>query len=252
MRLTVTFQALDFPVELPLSYNYAVQSFIYHHISSNLADFLHNKGYRYEKRVYRLFTFSRLTGKYKIEEKDGKIVFTEPFKLQISSPVSDFLQEFAETLARSQDVIIKGNHLIVSSIEVHFSPPPTSSALIRMLSPVTIYSTLLTPNGKKKVYYYSPFEPEFSQLIQKNLIKKYVSFYNKTPTSDDFKIFPVKVNKGSEKIIRYTPKKGPETIVKGWMGVYRIQGNPELIALAYDAGLGSKSPQGFGMFDILN
>lgn len=251
MRLTITLQALNFPVKFPLHYNYAIQGFIYHHISTNLADFLHERGYRYEKRVYRLFTFSRLMGKYKIEKESGKIAFAEPFKFQISSPLNEFLQEFAETLARCPDVSIEENSLIVSSIEVQFSPPPISSALIRMLSPVTVYSTLSTCDGKKKTYYYSPFEKEFSQLIQKNLVKKYRAFYDTLPASDEFKISPVKVNKGSEKIIRYTPKKGPDTIIKGWMGIYKIEGNPELIALAYDAGIGSKNSQGFGMFEIV-
>jgi len=35
------------------------------------------------------------------------------------------------------------------------------------------------------------------------------------------------------------------------MGIYKLKGGPELIHLVYDAGLGAKNPQGFGMFEIV-
>lgn len=251
MRLTITLQKLSFQsgIRLPLHYNYALQGFIYAHLSTHLAHFLHDKGYRYKKRVYRLFTFSRLFGQFQI--KKDTIVFTGPIRFQISSPLNDLLEEFAETLARVPEVSIENNPLLVSSIEVHFSPLVSSLEIIRMLSPITIYSTLSTPDGKKKTYYFSPFEKEFTRLTRENIFKKYLSFYDKKPSSDEFKISALKVNKNSEKIIKYTPKEGPYTIVKGWMGVYKLEGNPELIRFAYDTGLGAKTSQGFGMFELI-
>ncbi|MEA1964241.1 MAG: CRISPR-associated endoribonuclease Cas6 [Candidatus Aerophobetes bacterium] len=62
----------------------------------------------------------------------------------------------------------------------------------------------------------------------------------------NFSIKPFKINKQSEKIIKYK-----STIIKAWMETCNLKGNPELISLAYDAGLDSKNPQGFGMFEIL-
>lgn len=252
MRLTITFQTLDSQTEvkLPLHYNYSLQGFIYRHISDYLANFLHSKGYRHEKRVFRLFTFSRIYGKFCI--KKDTIIFVAPIKLQVSSPLDDFLQEFAETLARVPEVSIDNNSLMVSSIEVHFSPIPTSYQLIRMLTPVTIYSTLLTAEGKKRTYYYSPFEKDFSLLIQKNICKKYISFYKRKPAVEKFTITAQKVNKSSEKILKYTPPKSPYVIIKGWMGEYSLEGNPELIRFAYDAGIGGKNSQGFGMFEMVD
>ncbi|RLI91606.1 MAG: hypothetical protein DRO89_03615 [Candidatus Altiarchaeales archaeon] len=38
-----------------------------------------------------------------------------------------------------------------------------------MLSPLTVYSTLTTGDGKKKTYYYSHYEPDFEELIDRNL-----------------------------------------------------------------------------------
>jgi len=51
---------------------------------------------------------------------------------------------------------------------------------------------------------------------------------------------------GNQKVISY---KG--TVIKGWMGIYELRGDRELMKLVYDTGLGGKNPQGFGCFEIL-
>ncbi|MBC7189418.1 hypothetical protein H5U35_04285, partial [Candidatus Aerophobetes bacterium] len=51
---------------------------------------------------------------------------------------------------------------------------------------------------------------------------------------------------------KYTPGKSSYTLIKGWMGTYRLEGNPELIKFSYDAGLGAKNSQGFGMYEVVN
>ncbi|MEA1913641.1 MAG: hypothetical protein U9N06_07465 [candidate division WOR-3 bacterium] len=63
MRIRIQFLPVDENVEIPVNYNYLVQSFIYHNISEKLSVFLHNKGYKYGKRLFKMFTFSRLLGK---------------------------------------------------------------------------------------------------------------------------------------------------------------------------------------------
>jgi len=35
------------------------------------------------------------------------------------------------------------------------------------------------------------------------------------------------------------------------MGIYEIKGNPEVIVLSYDTGLGAKNSQGFGCWEKL-
>jgi CRISPR-associated endoribonuclease Cas6 len=42
------------------------------------------------------------------------------------------------------------------------------------------------------------------------------------------------------------------TVIKGYTGIYRLTGSPELIKVTYDAGLGAKSSEGFGMWEIWN
>jgi len=183
MRLTITFQSPDLSscIKLPLHYNYALQGFIYNHISSHLAEFLHNRGYSFERRVFKLFTFSRIFGRYRLDKEKRLISFSSPVKFQLSSPLDDFIQEFAETLARSPDVSLEGNSLVVSSIEVHFSPHIRSPVIIKMLSPLTCYSTFLTGEGKKKTYYFSPLRKNFPGLLKKILLKNMWLFIRKNP-----------------------------------------------------------------------
>jgi len=251
MRLNITFTPLqEKEITLPLNYNYGLQSFIYRHISEKLATFFHDKGYLVGKRRFKLFTFSRLSGKFKIDFSQEEITFTGPFHFYVSSPINDFIQQFAEDLIKTGEVKLFKEPFVITSIEVNPAPLMQSPLIIKMLSPLTVYSTLFSTQGKKKTYYYSPFEKEFSKLIKENLIKKYRAFYKAIPSNDDFIITRVKVTKNSEKIIKYTPEKGSYTVIKGWMGLYKLQGNPELIYLGYEAGLGSKNPQGFGMFEI--
>lgn len=240
---------------LPLHYNHGLQSFIYRHISPELADFLHKEGYSLGKRKFKLFTFSRLLGKYHINSREEKIIFSGSTSFYLSSPKEKFIQQFAETLLKSPEVRLFRDSFIISSIEVYPQPSTQSDVTIRMLSPVTIYSTLFSASGKKKTYYYSPFEKEFSQLIRANILKKYQALYgtpyNEKSNRSHFQISPQKVSQNSEKKIKYIPSSGSYTLIKAWLGTYRIRGDPKLISLAYDSGLGSKNSQGFGMFEIL-
>lgn len=242
MRLTLSFIG-EGETEFPIYYNELIQGFIYRNIDRNLARFFHDKGLRCGKRVFRFFTFSRIFGKAKLE--NNRIKFSSPFKLVISSYFNEFLQSLAENLIKMEEVKIGNNILRLESIHVNFTPKIENEAKIKMLSPVTVYSTLTTPDRRKKTYFYNPKEREFPELIKENIIKKYFALFNKKPPSDEFLIEPLKVTKADEKIVIY---KG--FIIKGWMGKYKLKGEPELLKLAYDVGIGSKNSQGFGCFEV--
>lgn len=244
MRLTFRFTK-EGVLRLPLFYNHLIQGMIYDNLDQSLANDLHDKGFSYEKRSFKLFTFSRILGRYRLI--DDKIEIISPFRLVVSSPVEEILRSLAENLVRKSEINFGSDSAFLEAVNVHFAPEISENTVIRMLSPVTTYSTLTAGDGKKKTYYYNPYEKEFSELIRRNLVKKYVAIYEKEPRSKEFEITPVGVKQKDEKIIKY---KG--FIIKAWMGKFRIRGNPELIKLAYDTGLGSKNSQGFGCFDLVD
>jgi len=239
MRIQISLQGKNKDLIFPLSYNPLIQAAVYNNISSKLSKFLHDQGFLYEKRHFKLFTFSRLFGRYKII--DNEICFEPEINFYVSSPIDQVIKEIAETLLKNGFLILGQNKLEVVNIYFPKMPNITNKVKIRMLSPVTIYSTLLTPDGKKKTYYYSPFEEEFRNLISSNAKKKYFLLFHKVIKSG-IRIEPVKVR---EVIVVYK-----NIVVKGWLGIFELEGSKKLIKTVYDAGLGSKNSQGFGMFDL--
>jgi len=235
------------PIRLPIQYNSILQGMIYDNISPELAHQLHDIGYPYGKRSFKLFTFSNISGTYRLDRGKSEIVFAPPIRVLISSPIERFIYELGYSMLINDGLRLGDNHVKLANMNVPPEPEIQSSELIGMLSPMTVYSTLKTHDGRSKTYYYSPFEDEFSQLIESNLKKKYSLIYGTEPNeSQTVSIEPVKVDKRSEKILKY---KG--TVIKAWRGVYTIEGDPELIKVGYDAGLGSKNSQGFGCFKFI-
>ncbi|MCD6319692.1 MAG: CRISPR-associated endoribonuclease Cas6 [Candidatus Desulfofervidaceae bacterium] len=234
------------PFILPKSHNHILQGFIYSLLEPTLRKHLHQNGYVYGKRKFKLFTFSRLLGKVR-NTKDG-FEFYPPLRLVISSAKDEILQSLTEGLLKKENLFLYKAKIYLESINILPKPLFSKSILIKMLSPVTTYSTLRKLDGKKKVYYYSPFESEFNELIKENLRKKYELVFGKKLTTEfDFKISPKKVKPSDQKIIIY---KG--TVIKAWMGIYKLEGTPEVIGLSYDTGLGAKNSQGFGCWEKLS
>lgn len=250
MRVEISIQAQG-SVTVPYSYNHIVQGFIYMLLDPVLRRTLHEEGYAYEKRKFRLFTFSRLMGKFRA--RDNSLEFSPPVKLHVSSPKSDILRSLTEGLFKKDKFALGSNDVFVESINVLAKPDFKDFPVIKILSPMTVYSTLTKADGAKKTYYYSPFEKEFGLLIKNNLLKKYEAAFNKNPEGKDFSIVPYKVRPSDEKVILYARHRDSQvkpTVIKAWMGLYKIEGDRELVELAYDAGLGSKNSQGFGCWEV--
>jgi len=249
MRVTIEFNS-DNDFKLPVQHNHLIQSFIYGSISKGLANMLHERGFEIEKRRFKLFTFSRIQGSFRIDKRKDTIIFHSPFRLVISSALKQFVEELGSEMVRKERLKIGRNVLKINSIQISKKKLSYKNR-IKMLSPVTIYSTLKKADGRKKTYYYSPYEKEFSQLISENAYKKFKALHpdgNKSsPPRGGIEIVPVSVNPGNQKIINYRG-----TIIKGWTGIYELGGDPVLMELVYDAGLGGKNSQGFGCFEISN
>jgi CRISPR-associated endoribonuclease Cas6 len=244
LRIKINFEAhKKNRLEFPVHYNYLIQGFIYRNLTKKIASRVHNQGFKHGKREFRMFTFSRLFGRFQF--KNGNIIYEGRCTLWIASPITEILESFASSLARKGRFKIGKSYCQVTSIEVPFSEDYDTGVLVRTLSPITVYSTLMTGDKHRKTYYYTPFESDFSRLIKDNLLKKYILLNNgKANKRLNFSIIPEKVSKRNEHIIYYK-----ETVVKAWSGIYKLRGSKELIKIAFDCGLGSKNSQGFGMVE---
>ncbi len=247
MRIIFQFSKLKGVFYFPIDYNQILQGFIYNSLSKHKADFLHNTGFKSGSRTFRLFAFSRLLGKYRLDKREKKLIFYDNISFIFSTPVNYIIEDLASNLMKNIDVRLGSNECALTSITVEKPPKFDKENIIKMISPIVVYSTLQKQDGSKKVYYYNPRERDFSNLISENLRKKYFAFTGKDPNKMKIEIKPYKVNKRNLEIIKFK-----NFIMNGWMGLYKISGSKTLMKLAYDTGLGSKNSQGFGVFELVN
>jgi len=244
MQLELTIAPIGEAIILPLHYHHALQGFIYRNLGEGLATRIHDHGYSWGKRRLKMFVFSRILKKGK--RIGEEIRFSGSIRIRIGSPFTAFLESLVETLLKKGRLRLGSSWVGIEAIEILPRPVFENGIKIRAISPITVYSTLRKPDGKKKTYYYSPFEREFSELIGANLKKKFEIVHEKEPVRMDFLLKPERVD-GRNLVI--TSFRG--TIIKAWSGIYRLSGEKKILELAYDCGLGSKNSQGFGMIEVL-
>lgn len=235
-------------ISLPIHYNSAVQGFIYSNLDEAVAHRFHNGGLSLGKRSFHLFTFSRLMGQYRISS--GRILFTEPVELYVGSVCEELLHSLAMHLLTKESVRIGTEFCRLLALEVEETPPYARPVLVRALSPITVYSTLVAGDGRKKTYYYDPMEKEWEDRVLASLFRKAKALgweEERLKMLEDARIQPKKVGKKDLCIVKYR-----STVIKGWTGLYELDLPEPFFFLAYDSGLGSKNPQGFGMVQVVN
>jgi len=264
MRLRLQLETETGLLKVPVHYNQLLQGLVYDHLSRSLADRVHTQGFQHEKRQFRMFTFSRLVGRTRLRRNangSNDIEFAGPVSFWLASPETDILESFASHIVREGQVRLGDADCRVSAVEVPFAEIPGNQVTVRTLSPITVYSTLLTADGRKKTYYYAPQEREFSEQIGANLVKKRAAMAaaypgsgypgngypgTREPTHQDtaVRLAPIRITSRDSHIIIYRG-----IVVKAWSGIYELKGPPDLLRLAFDCGLGAKNSQGFGMIE---
>jgi len=224
------------PIILPLPYNHILQGFIYKTLDNELADFLHSKGYG-TGRKFKLFACSNIMGNADI--KSDSIQFGRKIKIEISSPVNELCESFANGLFKKK-LSLGSNDVEVSSIKIDRQEVCGNNIKVISLSPIVAYSTLLKPDGRKYTCYFQPGDPEFQRIASENLRKKFTAYTTNPAPSDDLSFIPLTQPKLN--IIKYK-----NTVIKGYSCKLELQGPKELLQTAIDAGLGSKNSQCFGL-----
>jgi CRISPR-associated endoribonuclease Cas6 len=106
-----------------------------------------------------------------------------------------------------------------------------------------VYKTIEKEDGKKITQYFFPEDPEFKDLVKENIRKKY-SVIKETDLNDfEFDIKPLGYKK---KIIKYK-----NFVIKAVDGEFELKIQPKILETVYDAGIGAKNSQGFGMIKII-
>lgn len=229
-------------ITLPFSYNSIIQAVLYRFINEEAyGQFMHNKGYTYNKRSFKLFSFSSISKKpVSIDKEHKKFVFSNEISFYVSSINNEFFNFVLNSIVNMEEILnLGGNDVSISRLDI-IEQDTSVGGIVKTLSPITVYSTFEKPAGGKVIHYYSPYELEFAELVRNNLLNKYRALYENEPENSNFTIKA----KGRviEKVIPYK-----SSLVKGYSGMFDMEGSPELIGMAFCSGLGSKNSQGFGL-----
>ena len=248
---------LDKPLTLTKGYRDMLRGTLYQLLEKQNVDFsgfIHNSGFRYGKRKYKLFSFSDVSGSF--ETKRGKCIFADEASFVIRSVEPFFGYAIKNELL--QNGIRLGNH-VYKNVEVKSSNPTIEKkeVAITMISPICVYKTEDESNSasdhkrkkrrKKKKLCFGPDSEEFYSLIKSNFRRKYEACFGEAPLSDIEIEYMVD---GDSCEPEYTEiKDGSDTLI-AWYGDYLLRGERKYLDFLYQTGLGSKNSKGLGLFDV--
>ena len=251
MRIKITCN-IDEGIRLPINYNYFLTGVIYQFLKKSdpeYAHFLHQDGYEQENRRFKLFTFSQLMAKRR-EIRGEQIHFRSPLTWCVSSSQEPFLENFAAALMQTGTLQIEHHRLRVQDVEVLRQPRFGAQMTLRCLSPITM-STKRERDDQLVAHYCLPDDPQFSELVRQNLIRKYEAVYRHPPQEKSFAMTFDQgyIDKREGRVTRLVDFKG--TKIRGVVSPFHVIGAPELIRIGYECGFGDKNSMGFGMVEVL-
>ena len=240
MRIRIIHE-LDSPLVLPIAYHHILQSIVYECLKKADGSFgkLHDNGYQYGSREFRLFSFSEIEGPHKII--DRTIVFYDCVSWIVSSCNSEMIEKIRDYI-KENGINYNGQYYrnIVCSLDSESIND--KKIIINMISPIIAYRT--DPGTNKKIYY-SPFDKDFYELVNDNFARKYKAFTGSYPLSIP-KLEVLNVNKRDKCVTKF---KG--IYLSGYRCLYLLTGEIKYLRFLYDVGLGSSNSQGFGLFEAI-
>lgn len=239
MKYILTFYSQE-PVMVPESYNKILQAALLFWLGNRgYASFLHDRGYQRDKRSFKLYTFSEIMGESFYHREKRKRIFTGPVQICLTFYSDEGHQVIAEAVERRRSLRLGNNYLQL--VDCRLVMEEYRNCVVETLSPVTIHSTLTTGDGRKKTYFYSPTEKDFSGMLRDNLLRKYKAYYGAEPENTDFKILPDTSGRLREIKTYYSGFQ-----IRAWKGRFKLYGSAEMIELALLSGIGARNSIGFG------
>ncbi|EOS61180.1 CRISPR-associated endoribonuclease cas6 [Firmicutes bacterium M10-2] len=226
-------------IELPVNYQAIVQGLIYSAFSKEgYGKFLHDEGYRGEKRKFKMFVFSNLFGKFRLEDK--KLIYENYVEFYIGSQSERFVQQVYEFFIHQECVKLGINKLKVDTIQIENLPyfSEKKNVWIQMLSPVTAYKV----NEDGKFVYYKPTDPEFEEMCIQNLEEK-ARAWNMKEFSAQLKIQEIEFEK--KRIAHFK-----NTFYITYMTKMKVLVDYPTLLLLWNTGMSSKGSAGFGMIRV--
>lgn len=261
MRLKLTLQHYPNQV-LPVNYQYLIASWIYRTLgnaNSEYATRLHEEGYDFAGKTYKLFTYSTLHPKwFDLNKRAETFTLAQgPTELVLSFHMQDALQHFVVGLFKDQRFSLESGRRFRADFEItgiETLPKPTFHKTMRFR---TITPICLSRNeeGKTHAQYLPPELPEYGELLIQNLMRKYrAAFADVAATSDmpNLEYFAYSntsfhlLNRPKSKLLAIKGVK-----MRGWLFDFELTAPRELLEVGYFGGFGvGCSGLGMGMVRI--
>lgn len=216
-------------------YNYYLQSLFYKTLPPKVRKSLHDIGVEEGPRRFKMFTFSRLYGDYR---REGELLFYKDFVyFAFSSAIDEVIRHVYEYLQESPEFTIDKARFVVDKVLVKgFDKELAKKGLFYTLSPVVV-----TKKSGERSKYLFPHQLEYDYLIRLNAERKVLAFTGKVYKTK----LDVRVEEWRRAVVRYK-----RTRVEGVTGKFKLSGPLTMLKVIYDAGLGVKNSQGFGMLEF--
>jgi len=144
MRIKIEFIG-EGEIKLPVGFNKYLQALIYTHLDKADANWLHEQGFIFEKRHFRLFVFSSILEKGVFDKETRIFTFPQKISFYLASPVDWIIEQVATNLIKTKEVNLGPYKLQVLSIGV-IKPQKitTDNIKIRAITPIEVHSTFIT------------------------------------------------------------------------------------------------------------
>jgi CRISPR-associated endoribonuclease Cas6 len=241
-----------------MDYQYYISAWIYKVLKQAdkpFAEFLHNKGYGDQNKLYKLFCFSRLNfGKPKLwkTEKLFEIPANE-LKLKLSFDVSEAAANFIKGLFMQQEFFLgnrfNGIDLKVTSVEALPEPQFNTLQQYRFITPCVVsIKTGKTPLPQ----YLMPDDTRFdyTALLKKHWTEKLTNTRQANIETGEINLVIDKTYKKNGYVIK--PGTPEQTRVIGSLFDFTLEAPVCIHQIIWNAGTCEKSSSGFGWVEFSN
>lgn len=270
MRLQLTLRA-ERPFWLSLNYQHFLTAVIYRLISAaseQHASWLHDVGHVTGAKTFKHFTFSKLLLPDRPQIASGKLLIKDRISWKVSFCLPSSLEPFVVGLFNEQRFWLEDpkNELFVETVESLPEPVFVSPMRMTCLSPILVKKPYKRPGESQlRAEHLGPDHPEVSDYLCRNLLEKskslnlpHIPLLAKEGERGrlDFRFLPdrdyIKKRQGRvTKLITLYEGRPEETKNRAFECPFMLEGDPELIRLAYESGLGNDNAMGFGMIEHL-
>lgn len=225
--------------KLRYSYNYLLMREIYDSmniIDSKNAKELHDKGYRIENKIYKLFTHQLFIEN--AEYQNDAIYIKSESKIRVSiSGIKSVVDNIVKGFMKKGLLLLDGNEFKLIDVKNDKNIKLDNISLYKVRTPIIAS----VQDDKRRIKYLSIYENEYFRVIAENLKRKYKLVYEKDYSGELYfdveDLFNVK-----RKVI--SVKQGA---VVGYSDFeLYIQADKDMQKVAYFCGIGSNNSLGMG------